>query len=109
MRFDVSGTLYRAWPLDARAQFALLRRLMPILPALDSVGRFLSSRGKTDPAAAFAAIAPLATASEDDVAFVVDAAPPASKWSAERGAEPSTAPTISISPRPCRSSPTWWR
>ena len=74
MRFDVSGTLYRAWPLDARAQFALLRRLMPILPALDSVGRFLSSRGKTDPAAAFAAIAPLATASEDDVAFVVDAA-----------------------------------
>ena len=74
MRFDGSGIPYRASPRDARAQFALLRRLMPILPALDSVGQSLSRRGTTDPAAAFAAIAPLAAASEDDMAFVVDAA-----------------------------------
>ena len=74
MQFEVSGKAYRLELLDARAQFHLLRRLMPILPALDSVGQSLARRGKTDPAAAFAAIAPLAQASEEDVGFVVDAA-----------------------------------
>ncbi len=73
MIVDIGSQTYRLTKLDARAQYALLSRLSPVLPALDGVGRVAGRRGQMSMAAAIDAVAPLANIEEDDLDFILDA------------------------------------
>lgn len=73
MNVDIAGRTYRMAKLTARAQYALLGRLSPLLPALDGIGRVVDRRGLGSVVATAEAIAPLANAEEADIEFIFDA------------------------------------
>ena len=66
MDFTVADVAYRTTRPDARAQFKLLRRVHPILPALSAFGLAVGS------ATTFSAVAALATADEAATGAALD-------------------------------------